>query len=180
MADTKYLIECKRHKSTHKIGVAIVRALLGIKQHEKATKAFLVTTSSFTRGAKQLFQDHRFEIEGRDYTGIREWVVAASRNPSGSLRLWPPAKGTADSEPNTDSPFGEMRCITFLDSLGRLGLPTNVRGEFRTSKRVFVICEGLMQDVLAVYTEVAFEAQIARAEKDLPKKLKLIERLGLK
>jgi len=47
----RFLIECKHFDCNRKVGVAIVRSLYGVKMHERATKAILATTSSFTKGA---------------------------------------------------------------------------------------------------------------------------------
>jgi restriction endonuclease Mrr len=38
-AELKFLIECKRNNPSHKVGIGLVRALYGVKMHEKATKA---------------------------------------------------------------------------------------------------------------------------------------------
>jgi len=89
--ETKYLIECKRYRSTHKVGVSIVRALFGVKVHEMATKAILATTSTFTRDSREFLDNHKWELEGRDHDGIVRWASAATklkRSPGGVL--WVP------------------------------------------------------------------------------------------
>ncbi len=49
----KYFIECKRYAEDNKVGVALVRALQGVKNTKDGpNKTILVTTSSFTSGAK--------------------------------------------------------------------------------------------------------------------------------
>jgi hypothetical protein len=73
-AEVRYLIECKRYSPVHKVGVQFVRALYGVKNDEKATKAFMATTSTFTSGAVVLFEKHRWELEGRDFEGVRQWI----------------------------------------------------------------------------------------------------------
>ena len=55
----KYLIECKRPNHGNLIGVRPVRELLGVKYDEKATKAILATTTSFTPDAKLYFERNR-------------------------------------------------------------------------------------------------------------------------
>jgi restriction system protein len=57
-ANVRFLIECKRYHPTNKVGVELVRALYGVRMHEKATKGILATTSTFTRGAKHFLDDH--------------------------------------------------------------------------------------------------------------------------
>ena len=78
-AELRFLIECKRYSAEHKVGVALVRALFGVKTDEKATKAILATTSSFTASASALFERHRWELEPRDYNGVIEWIALAKR-----------------------------------------------------------------------------------------------------
>lgn len=46
------LVECKKYGPNNKVGVSLVRSLLGVQTDQKANKAVLVTTSSFTRDAK--------------------------------------------------------------------------------------------------------------------------------
>jgi RNA recognition motif-containing protein len=74
-AEERFLIECKRPTTSSRIGVRPVRELFGVKHHEGATKAILATTAYFTRGATMLFEDHRWELEGRDFDGIVDWLA---------------------------------------------------------------------------------------------------------
>ena len=70
----KYLIECKRPDPHNKVGIVPVRSLYGVKVDEKATKAILATTTSFTKPAMIFFERHKWELEPRDYDGIVSWV----------------------------------------------------------------------------------------------------------
>ena len=78
-SEVRYIIECKRYGEPHKIGVGILRALYGVKTHERATKAFLATTSYFTRGAIEFWEPHRWELELKDYKGVCEWAKRAAK-----------------------------------------------------------------------------------------------------
>lgn len=78
-AQVRFLIECKRYSPEHKVGVSLVRALLGVKTTERATKAILATTSRFTRPAEELFKRHLYELEGRDFDGLLEWIKMAKK-----------------------------------------------------------------------------------------------------
>lgn len=80
-AQLRFLIECKRYDPKRKVGVELVRALHGVKVHEKATKGILATTSRFTKDAKSYFAEHIWELEPRDYDGIVEWVRIAVKEP---------------------------------------------------------------------------------------------------
>ena len=71
---SRILIECKRYSPDHHVGIRIVRELYGIKNHEGVTKAFLATTSTFTQPAGIFLGAHKWELEGRDYHGILDWI----------------------------------------------------------------------------------------------------------
>lgn len=88
----RFIIECKRYDESNKVGVSFVRALYGVKFHEGATKAFLATTSTFTRGARDFWVDHQWEIELKDFEGLLEWTkrVHAFQKSSDSS-LWLPS-----------------------------------------------------------------------------------------
>jgi len=54
----KYFIECKCYAESNKIGVDIVRALHGVKNiKDGPNKAIIVTTSTFTSGAKKFVEN---------------------------------------------------------------------------------------------------------------------------
>lgn len=72
--EVKYLIECKRPGIGKRISVGTVRELLGVKTSEKATKAILATTVYFSPDAKELIEKHQWELEGRDFDGLRDWL----------------------------------------------------------------------------------------------------------
>jgi hypothetical protein len=72
--NVRFLIECKRPNPGKPVGVAPVRALLGVTTNERATKGILATTAHFTSGAKALFEQHRWELEARDYDGLTAWL----------------------------------------------------------------------------------------------------------
>jgi HJR/Mrr/RecB family endonuclease len=91
-ADIRFLIECKRYRPENKIGVALVRALYGVKVHEHATKAILATTSTFTAGAEKFFDAHKWELEPRDHLGVLDWLKRArSFTKEPETGLWVPA-----------------------------------------------------------------------------------------
>lgn len=70
----KHLIECKRYRQDRKVSVGAVRALYGVKEHYRATKAILATTAFFTKSAAMFFQDHPWELEPKDFNGIMQWI----------------------------------------------------------------------------------------------------------
>ena len=70
----RYLVECKKYSPENKVGVKIVREVLGTLQASKATAAIIVTTSYFTRDAKEFAEQLRYQMSLRDYVDIRRCV----------------------------------------------------------------------------------------------------------
>jgi hypothetical protein len=73
--EVKYLIECKRPDPGGYVGIRPVRELYGVKCDEKATKAILATTAYFSPDALLFFENHKWEMEPRDYDGLLEWIA---------------------------------------------------------------------------------------------------------
>ncbi len=71
----KYLIECKRPRDGTPVRIQPVRELLGVKAHERATKAILATTTFFTPDAIRFSKEHEWELELRDFEGLQCWFV---------------------------------------------------------------------------------------------------------
>jgi restriction endonuclease Mrr len=80
----RMLIECKRYDPSRKIGVELVRSLLGVTVDERATKGILATTSTFTNDARGFLDRHIWQLEGRDYAGILDWVNRVRSKARGS------------------------------------------------------------------------------------------------
>jgi len=72
--DVRFLIECKRPDPGNPVAVGTVRELLGVKNDERATKAIVATTSYFTPDALQFEARNQWDLELRDYEGVREWL----------------------------------------------------------------------------------------------------------
>jgi HJR/Mrr/RecB family endonuclease len=75
----RVLIQCKRPEPHKKVSVEAVRSLLGVKTDQGGSKAILVTTVTFTPDAQQLLDRHRWELEGRDYDGLLDWLHRTAR-----------------------------------------------------------------------------------------------------
>lgn len=74
--EIKYLVECKRHSDSNKVGIDILNAVVGASVRAKTSHAMLVTTSSFTSNvmdARAELEDFRLEL----YDGERivEWLA---------------------------------------------------------------------------------------------------------
>ena len=74
---TRWLVECKRYAAAHKVGVELVRQLYGVLMNEQANKALLVTTSSFTAGAREFANRHPWSLTLRDGPAVLGWANAA-------------------------------------------------------------------------------------------------------
>ncbi len=74
----KYFIECKRYAEDNKVGVALVRALQGVKNiKDGPNKTILVTTSSFTSGAKNYVENEassKWDMTLTDYDDLVGWL----------------------------------------------------------------------------------------------------------
>lgn len=74
-----YVVECKKYSPAHPVKVNLVRQLSGVVQAERATAGILVTTSSFTRGARELEKQLFHQISLKDYMDIQDWLKHALR-----------------------------------------------------------------------------------------------------
>ncbi len=74
MVEERFLIECKRPDPGNCVGIVPVRALYGVLASERATKAILATTARFSKDAIIFFDDHKWQLEGRDFHGLMEWI----------------------------------------------------------------------------------------------------------
>jgi hypothetical protein len=73
MPKNKYLIECKRY-TKKPVGIKAVHALNSVTMLKKATKGILVTTSDFSKPARKLLDEHEWQLEGRNFYGLLEWL----------------------------------------------------------------------------------------------------------
>lgn len=69
-----YLVECKRYAPQHKVGVSIVRSLHGVVQQQKANAGIIVTTSVFTRGAREFQVEVPHQLQLQDYLALQKWL----------------------------------------------------------------------------------------------------------
>jgi restriction system protein len=75
-----FLIECKRYSPHNHVGVEIIQRLYGNVMAENATAGILVTTSFFTKGAKEFQKNIEFRISLRDYLDIQKWISGHNLN----------------------------------------------------------------------------------------------------
>lgn len=68
------LVEAKRYRSDRPVGVELVRNLYGSFCDHQANSALLVTTSYFTKDAKEFQSRHKYQINLKDYFDINSWL----------------------------------------------------------------------------------------------------------
>lgn len=76
-----FYFECKKYAKGNKIQLNTLRALLGVVAYDqnKANIGVLVTTSTFTKGCRNLIlSDCR--LDGKDYYGILGWIDEINKN----------------------------------------------------------------------------------------------------
>ena len=73
--NTRFLIECKRPDPGTPVRISAVRELYGVKEDDRASKAILATTSYFTPDAMLFFEQHRWELEPRDFDALQLWIA---------------------------------------------------------------------------------------------------------
>jgi len=73
-----FYFECKKYAEDNKVQLDSLRALLGVVAHNatEANIGVLVTTSTFTAGARKLIMSES-RLDGKDYNGILGWVTSA-------------------------------------------------------------------------------------------------------
>lgn len=69
-----FLVEAKRYAPHQAVGVEIVRSLHGVTQLEQATAGIVVTTSRFSKPARELAQRIPYKMSLRDYLNLRAWL----------------------------------------------------------------------------------------------------------
>jgi DNA-binding response OmpR family regulator len=75
------LVECKRYRTDHPVGVDIVRSLYGVKVAERANKAVVITTSFFTKDALDFKRKVGYEMSLKDYDNLVYWLRKYKKDP---------------------------------------------------------------------------------------------------
>lgn len=67
-------IECKRYGPKNKVGVGIIREVIGVHQLRKATKSLIVTTSFFSKDAINEAKVMENQLDLKDFNDIKIWL----------------------------------------------------------------------------------------------------------
>jgi restriction system protein len=71
---TLHLVECKRHDVSNPVGLGIVQRMLGVVEGRRATQGIIVTTSTFTKDARDFAAASSYRLSLRDYDIIAAWL----------------------------------------------------------------------------------------------------------
>jgi HJR/Mrr/RecB family endonuclease len=67
-------IECKKYAPENRIGVEIIRNVLGVQYLRKPSKSIIITTSFFTEEAKEECRNFENQLDLKDFNNIKEWL----------------------------------------------------------------------------------------------------------
>ena len=75
-AATNFLayVECKRYSADNKIDVGIIRDVAGVQYIDKPSKSIIVTTSFFTKDAKEIAKKIENQLDLKDFDDIKAWL----------------------------------------------------------------------------------------------------------
>jgi restriction endonuclease Mrr len=69
-----YVIECKRYRTSCKVGIEVVQRLYGVVQSKMATKGIIATTSTFTRSAMEFAKPLAYQLSLHDFKSLSTWL----------------------------------------------------------------------------------------------------------
>jgi HJR/Mrr/RecB family endonuclease len=75
-AVTEFLtyVECKRYAPDNKIDVGIIRQVTGVHYTRRPSKSIIVTTSFFTKDARQEAKQIEQQLDLKDFNDIKRWL----------------------------------------------------------------------------------------------------------
>ena len=68
------VVDCKKYREDRKLGIEVVRGMIGTLKIEDASHAMLATTSSFSSVCKEYESEHKYQISLRDHSDIVNWA----------------------------------------------------------------------------------------------------------
>jgi hypothetical protein len=113
---SSWVVECKRYHPRRRVGVEHVRQLSAVKNDLRMSNGLLVTTSTFTAGARQLTGTRR-DIQLVDYEALLEWLheYRPSKKPVGYL-VERSFQSCFVSYSHKDQEFAEFLCRQLRES----------------------------------------------------------------
>lgn len=83
LGDFLYLVECKRFAAHRPVSIGIVQRLYGVVAAERATAGIVVTTSSFSRPARDYQSALARQLSLIEYGDLKRWIDLAIRRGAG-------------------------------------------------------------------------------------------------
>jgi HJR/Mrr/RecB family endonuclease len=68
------IVDCKRYSEKNLVGIDLVRTMYGTLNIAKASHGIIATTSRFTKDAKVLAEDYKYQISLKDHADITQWI----------------------------------------------------------------------------------------------------------
>lgn len=68
------LVECKKYSQDNKVGVGIIREVIGVHTLKQPSKSIIVTTSYFTQDAINEAGSFKEKLELKDYNALKGWL----------------------------------------------------------------------------------------------------------
>lgn len=68
------IVDCKKYSETNPVRIAAVRGMYGTLKIESASHGIIATTSRFTRDARSLAQEYKYQISLKDHADILRWI----------------------------------------------------------------------------------------------------------
>jgi len=68
------LVECKKYSPENKVGVGIIREVAGVHSFKQPSKSIIVTTSTFTKDARDAALINKEQLDLKDYYNLKEWL----------------------------------------------------------------------------------------------------------
>ena len=84
--ESPWLVECKKYRPDRPVGVEIVRSFWAVKTSSRVANGLIVTSSSFTRGARE-FTAQGYDLALRDFKIVIDWINSYRPHPEGRLYL---------------------------------------------------------------------------------------------
>lgn len=68
------LVECKKYSQDNKVGVGIIREVVGVHALRRPSKSIIVTTSFFSKDAINEAGLFKEDLELKDYNALKGWL----------------------------------------------------------------------------------------------------------
>lgn len=68
------IVDCKKYSKKNPVGIDLVRTMYGTLNIAKASHGIIATTSRFTKDAKILAEDYRYQLSLRDHADVVKWI----------------------------------------------------------------------------------------------------------